>query len=301
MKWLELSVKAPGEYVEPFSHIFHKYGSGGVVLEQEVDFNPDEGETPPPEDWITLRTYIPLSPSTQAQRQKIDLAVRLVSKVFPLPPLQERVMEASEWMDGWKRHFHPLRIGKRTVVRPPWENYQSLEGEVVIQIDPGMAFGTGHHPTTRMCLEEVERLVEPDMRVLDVGTGSGVLAILAAGLGASRVLAMDLDPDAIKDARRNIRINGMTGRVQVLQGTLPNDKVEPGTNDLVVANISALAIFQLAHELVKATRSGGRIIASGFLEEKRHEVEEALYKAGAQPGGAKSDGDWVTLVASSPS
>ena len=300
MKWLELSVKAPAEYVEPLSHIFHKYGSGGVVLEQEVDFNPDEGETPPPEDWITLRTYVPLSPSTTAQRQKIDLAVRLVSKVYPLPPLQERVMEASEWMDGWKRHFYPLRVGKRTVVRPPWRDYQSQEGEVVIQIDPGMAFGTGHHPTTRMCLEEVEERVEPDMRVLDVGTGSGVLALLAVGLGASSVLAMDLDPDAVKDAKRNIRINGMTGRVQVFQGTLPDDKVKPGTYDLVVANISALALSQLAHELVKATRPGGRIIASGILEEKRHMVEEALYQAGAQPGGAKSDGDWVTIVATSP-
>ena len=298
MKWLELSVKAPAEYVEPLSHIFQKYGSGGVVLEQEVDFNPDEGETPPPEEWITLRTYIPLSPSTEAQRQKIDLAVRLVSKVYPLPPLQERVMDASEWMDSWKRHFYPLHVGKRTVVRPPWQDYAPQEGEVVIQIDPGMAFGTGHHPTTRMCLEEVEERVEPGMRVLDVGTGSGVLALLAAGLGASRVLALDSDPDAVKNARRNIRINGMTGRVQILRGTLPNKKAEPGTYDLVVANISALAISQLALEMVKATKPGGRIIASGFLEEKRHEVEEALSRAGAQLLGARSDGDWVTLVLS---
>lgn len=300
MKWLELSVKAPPEFVEPLSQIFYRYGQGGVVLEVEGGFNPDEGEAPSATDWVTLKTYIPLNSAADGRRNRIDLGVRLVAHVSPISPLQERVLEEEDWQNAWKEHFHVLRVGKRMVVSPTWREHKAKKSDIVVTLDPGMAFGTGHHPTTRMCLELLEKMVKPVMSVLDVGCGSGILSIAAAKLGARSVLGLEIDAVALGVAKQNIRENGVGQNIRIVQGSLPHPDVGPLSYDLAVANISAKVIIEIAGELVRAVRPGGNVIASGFLLDNSDAVAQALNSAGGLLNQTIADGDWVTLVVSIP-
>ena len=300
MKWLELSVKAPPEFVEPLSQIFYRYGHGGVAVEVESSFNPDEGEAPPTREWATLKTYLPLNSTTQDRRGRIDIGVRLVGHVCPISPLQERVLDDEEWQNSWKQHFHTLHVGKRIVLRPTWRDYAPGESDIVITLDPGMAFGTGHHPTTRMCLERLEGLVEPGMKVLDVGCGSGILSIAAAKLGASSVLGLEIDSVAVRVAKRNVQENGVGHGVRVTQGSLPHPEVRARSHNLAVTNISAKIVSEMADHLVRAVTPGGSVIASGILLDNKDGVERALASADARLEETLVDGDWVTLVASVP-
>ena len=156
--------------------MFYRYGHGGVAVEEEGGYNPDEGETPSAADWVTLKTYLPLNSTTRERRNRIDLGVRLVAHAYPVSTLQERVLTEEDWESSWKEHFYVLRVGDRTVICPTWRDYEPRKTDVVITLDPGMAFGTGHHPTTRMCLQHLECLVRPGVDVLDVGCGSGILS-----------------------------------------------------------------------------------------------------------------------------
>ena len=297
MKWVEVSVESPPEYVEPLTEVFHRYGHGGVALEELGGFNPDEGESPPSGQRVTIRTYIPSDSTLEDRRNRIDLAVRLISHLSPVSPLRSRVIEESDWETSWKKHFHPLHIGNRMVVAPTWGDYPPGDSELVVQLDPGMAFGTGHHPTTRMCLEMLEEMVSPSAGVLDVGCGSGILSIAACMLGATSVLALDVDPTSVSVASSNVTVNGAKAIVRVGQGTLPRPEVTPGSYDVVVANISAKVVSELAQELVAAAVRGGVIIASGVLEDKRDEVSRRLASFGADTESVRVDGDWVALVA----
>lgn len=300
MKWLELSVKTPPEYVEPISQIFLRYGNGGVAVEREGGFNPDEGELPPAVPWVIVKTYIPLDSASDERRSQIDLGVRLVAHVSPISPLEERVLEEQEWQSSWKQHFHVLQVGKRTVIRPTWQDYIPKASEVVVALDPGMAFGTGHHPTTRMCLELLEVLVAPGMSVLDVGCGSGILSIAAAKLGAGRVLGVEIDPVAVRAARENVRENRVGRVVRIVRGSLPHPGVKPRSYDLSVANISVKVVSELAPELAEAVRPGGKIIASGIIHDRKEVVEQALVDSGGVLEQTEADGDWMTLVFSIP-
>ena len=300
MKWLELSVETPQEFVEPLSEIFYRYGHGGVAVENEGGYNPDEGETPRSDARVTVKTYLPLNDSTQERRHRIDLGVRLVAHVSSISALIEREVDEEDWEEAWKEHFHTLRVGKRLVIAPSWRDYTPLEADVVVNLDPGMAFGTGHHPTTRMCLELLESLGKPDMDVLDVGCGSGILSIAAAKMGARSVFGLDVDQTAVKAAKRNAQENGVGHAVRITEGSLPHVDVRPGGYDVTIANISARVVSEIATELLRATRRGGTIVASGILVENSHGVEEALISAGAQVDRRVVDGDWVTLSASVP-
>lgn len=296
MKWLELSVSAPPEFVEPLSHIFYRYGHGGVALEQEGGFNPDEGETPSETAWVTLKTYLPINESTDERRNLIDVGVRLVAHVGPVTELVARTVDEDEWQNSWKDHFHVLRVGRRLVVKPTWREYDPQPDDVVIVLDPGMAFGTGHHPTTRSCLEALERLVAPGASVLDFGCGSGILSIAASKLGASSVLGIEADSSAVRVAKGNARENGVEHNVRVVEGTLPRPEARAGEFDVAVANISAKVVSEAAGELVRAVKRGGYVIASGIIADNRATVESAMADAGATLAEAVVDGDWVTLV-----
>ena len=296
MKWLELSVSAPPEFVEPLSHIFYRYGHGGVALEHEGGFNPDEGETPSETAWVTLKTYLPINDSTDERRNRIDVGVRLVAHVGPVTELMARTVDEDEWQNSWKDHFHVLRVGRRLVVKPTWREYEPQAEDVVIVLDPGMAFGTGHHPTTRSCMEALERLVEPGASVLDFGCGSGILSIVASRLGASSVLGVEADSSAVRVAKQNARENGVEHNVRVVEGTLPRPEARAGEFDVAVANISAKVVSESAGELVRVVKRGGYVIASGIIVDNRGVVERAMAGTGATLAEAVVDGDWVTLV-----
>ena len=294
-KWLELSVQAPREFVEPLTSLFLKYGHAGVAVEEPGGFNPDEGESPPDSGHVRVVTYLPVGPTTRSREGSIDVGVRLMAQLGPVSMLQSRDVDEADWQNAWREHFHILHVGSRTVIVPTWRSYSPSPGDVVIELDPGMAFGTGHHPTTTMCLAALEELVSPGCSVLDLGCGSGILSIAAARLGASDVLALDIDATAAETAAANVRQNGVDAVVTVGEGTLPHVSLRPGGYDIVVANISSTVIGDLASSIARAARHEGTVVASGVLDHAKGPVVERLEEAGLSVEGVEVDGDWVAL------
>ena len=297
-EWLELSIETPPEYVEPLTEIFHRYGEGGVAVEQPGGFNPDEGESPPIPDRVVVKTYLPVDHTTDHRRSQIDVGVRLVAHLAPVTELRERRVSQSEWQNSWKEFFHVLRVGERIVVCPTWREYEAKPDEVIVHLDPGMAFGTGHHPTTRMCLEIIEQTVTPGDSVLDLGCGSGILSIAAVKLGAERAVGLEIDPVAVKAGRANIDLNRAADSVELIHGTLPSPRAPAGSFDCAFANISARVVTDLAARIVECIAPGGRLLVSGVIEKHIGGVIDALTAEGATIERQEIDGDWVALLAS---
>ena len=297
-RWVELSVDAPPEYAEPISEIFHRYGEGGVAIEQPGGFNPDEGESPPVPAAVEIKTYLPMDATTRDRRERIGAGVRLIARMAAVSELRERVVSEDDWRDSWKEFFHPLRIGRGIVICPTWRECETRPGDAVVRLDPGMAFGTGHHPTTRMCLELLERTVSAGDAVLDFGCGSGILSIAAAKLGAARAVGFEIDAAAVRAARANVEANGVSDRVEIVRGTLPSAKAAARSFDLALANISARVVADMAAHLADCLAQGGTLIASGIIESRLDEATAALKSAGATVREREMDGDWAALVAS---
>ena len=283
MIWQELSIRVPQEYVEPISYLFDRYGHG-VSLENEGD------------GLVLLRTY--LTSTSRARRARIEVGVNLVRSIQPMAELEVREVEEAHWETAWKSFFSLQRVGDNLVIKPSWIDYQPTEGEVVIELDPGIAFGTGYHPTTRMCLEALERLLKPRMVLLDLGAGSGILSMAASKLGASQVLALDVDPIAVKAARRNIRAAGLQALVRPARGTLPNQLAPEDHFDLAVANISSKIVGEKAVNLYRVLRPGGLLVAAGGVETQQIELEAHLKAAGFSHLDTSQIEEWVSLVMS---
>ncbi len=199
-----------------------------------------------------------------------------------------------DWSENWKKYYKPFRVGKRLVVKPTWESYSAKPDDLVIELDPGMAFGTGTHETTNMCMRLLEKHLRADMRVMDVGTGSGILAIAAARLGAKEVLAIDIDPDAVKVAKENIAFNGVEDTVRVVVGDLCKSEAMPC--ELATANIVADAIRMLAGPLTRHLEVGGLLICSGIIREREQDVLDAAKEAGYTVYDRVEKGEWVALA-----
>lgn len=282
MAWQEISITVPFEFVEPVSYLFSRYGRG---LSMEVD----------QDERILLRTYMQ---DTSSQRfAHIEVGIKLVNALAPLGELKiTDLSEDEDWRENWKAHFNLLRVGERLVIKPSWIEYQESPGELLIELDPGMAFGTGYHPTTYGCLEAIEHEVRPGMVVLDLGTGSGILAITALKLGAAKVVALDQDPEAVRAARQNFRRVRVQRQVSLAQGTVPHPLAGAGLFDLAVANISDRAIRERAPFIVPALTPQGLFIASGILDRERERVDDALEDLGFSPVETRHHEDWVTIT-----
>lgn len=282
MTWHEVSITVPYEYVEPISYLFDRYGHG-MSMEILGD------------NQVMLRTYLP---STSRQRlAHIEVGVKLASILQPLGELKiEPLDDDEDWQNAWKSHFNLLKLGKRLVIKPSWIEYQPAPNDLVIDLDPGLAFGTGYHPTTYGCLEALEQLVHTGAQVLDLGTGSGILTIAAVKLGAATVLSLDTDPIAVRAATKNFRRAGIQQMVTVKQGTVPNPLAQPGQFDLVVANISARAIKERAAAILPLLKPDGTFIASGIIDEQRPGCQETLVDAGFTSIDVLPREDWATLL-----
>lgn len=200
-----------------------------------------------------------------------------------------------DWAESWKRYYKPFRVGSRLIVKPSWEPFTPAGKDIIIEIDPGMAFGTGTHETTNMCMELLETYLEKDMRVMDVGTGSGILAITAAKLGAAEVLGIDVDADAVKVAQENMERNGVEKTAKAVKGDMVRG--EAIDSDLVVANLVTGAITVLAEPVKRFLRVGGYFVASGIIREREQEALDAVTGAGFVILERKEQGEWVALCA----
>ncbi len=297
MKWLELCVDVPPEFVEPISHIFYKYGYGGVSIESPADFNPDEGEVAPVPETFSVRTYIPKDDSTDERRANIEIGVKLINHLHPIEPLKETEIKDEDWETNWKQYFHPIRVGRKLVICPTWQEHASLRDDVIIFLDPGMAFGTGHHPTTRMCMELLEDTIVGGEKIIDLGCGSGILSVTAVKLGALSSIGFEIENNASKVAKENCVLNGVDESVEVFNSTLPDNRYSEGDFDLALANISAKVIIELADHLTKGLRSGGKLILSGVLENALEDVRGVFEPLGVVFEKVMTDSDWTAVLA----
>ena len=293
--WIEVSVETNGEGAEAVSELFNRYGTGGAV--ESVDFGSGLGGTEgsEPRQALTVKTYIPVGQEGVEARGRLEEGLWHLSQLYPLPRPIFKPLPYGCWATAWRKHFPILHIGPRLIIRPPWLEYHPRPDEVVIELDPDMAFGTGLHPTTRMCLLAMEEFTEPGMRVLDLGTGSGILAIAAAMLGACSVLALDTDRAAVRVARANVAANRVADRVQVQHGSLR--ELKSGTWHLIFVNILAQTIILLLKEgLASYLAPEGRLVAAGIVKEQAEGVERAFASQGLTVSDHKREGDWVTLI-----
>ena len=294
MSWIELSVETPREYAEPVSYLFARHGDRRVLIEETGGFNPDEGEKPISEATVVVRGYLLEDETVRHRRAAIEAGLKLIHHICALPPLDERRLNESVWE---RQEFEPVRIGRRLIIVPDNSWSGPDDGRIVVPLEPGMAFGTGHHPTTRMCLELIEENISNGDCVLDVGCGSGILSIAAVKLGAARVVGLDSDQDAILAAQNNAQMAGANQSISFKLGSLPCTEVPKECFDLVVANISASVLCRLAHELVACTSQKGVIIGSGVLEDRMPEVSQAFNSADAMISMERRSGDWLAFIA----
>ena len=289
MVWQELSITVPHEYVEPISYLFGRYGKG-VSTELAGDGR------------VLLRTYI--TTGSRRRMARIDVGIRLVGSIEPIGDLVVRELpEDEDWMNSWKSHFKILRIGHHLVVKPTWLELDSDIGpdDIIIELDPGIAFGTGYHPTTATCLQAMEQHLTPGMTVLDLGSGSGILTIAAIKLGAQQVIALDIDSQAVSAARRNFRRLGINKQVKLARGSVPHPTAGPKSIDLALANISARGVVDRSPFILTALKPSGLFIASGLLNTQKQEVVDALEPLGFSPISEWPQDEWVTLLYRAPS
>ena len=324
--WLELAVTCDPEAVEAISEILARVAPGGVSVEPGFTLV-DEGlgAVVDPAAPATVRAYLPARDADAARRAatEADRALGHLGAfgLREIGELRTQVVHESDWATAWKRHVGVLRIGRGIVIRPTWRRHRRRPGDVVIAMDPGMAFGTGLHPTTRLCLAGIERWADEGLlggpaaapgtgrtggragprsvptgpaRLLDVGCGSGVLAITAGLLGAGALVGVDTDPIAIEATLANARRNRVARRLRAWRGSLPSGA---GPFDLVVANLIASLLVALAADLAAELRPGGRLLASGIFVDREAAVREALEGSGLRVLRRDAEGDWVALEA----
>ena len=309
LKWSEISIHTTNEAVEPISNILHEAGASGVVIEDPLELvkeredqfgeiyqlNPQDY----PEEGVIVKAYLPVNSFLGETVDEIKEAVNnLILFNIDIGKNSVSVSEVNEeeWATAWKKYYHPVKISKRFTVVPTWEEYTPVSSdELIIELDPGMAFGTGTHPTTVMSIQGLERFVKKDDVVIDVGTGSGVLSIAAAMLGAKKVTALDLDEVAVESAKMNIKLNKVHPVVDVFQNNLLEGIQVKA--DVIVANILAEVIVRFTDAAAQCLKPGGYFITAGIIQQKKDEVKESIESAGFQIEETVQMEDWISFIA----
>jgi ribosomal protein L11 methyltransferase len=311
MDWIEISVQADGEAAEAVSGLFNRLnarpdGTGGAVTEVS-GFDP-VGEDHHPV--VTVRTYLPVDGSDTPQRQRrIEEGLWFLGRIHSMGEPQVRALEETDWTSAWKASYHPFRVGRRFLLVPAWlrDQVPTKPEDLPIVLDPGMAFGTGLHPSTQLCLLAMEDLITPGKRVLDAGCGSGILTIGAGLLGAASVDAFDVDPIAVRASEENLALNNLATPVHVFAGEGPGDGEAwakpdgaPRTWDIILVNILPHIIVSfLERGLHEHLAPAGRMVLAGIVEEREPDVERALAAHGLKIRQRLAQEDWVALVVAS--
>lgn len=324
LRWFEVTVFATEQSQEMVAHYMHELGAGGVSIEES--WSPDKPRDTSLGQWYDkplndipagyahIKGYYSEDTDMEATVAELTRLLRGLPEFgYDAGEFTVSVAEVKEedWADAWKKYFKPLPVTEKLTIKPTWENYEPREGEVIIELDPGMAFGTGTHPTTALCLRTLEGAISGGETVIDVGTGSGILAIGAIKLGAERVLALDLDPVAVSSATENVKLNGLQDVIEVKhsdllgvlreadEGSAAPGGVRPPV-DLVVANILAEIILLFIADVMDVLKPGGIYIASGIYKNKEEDVEAGLLAAGFEIIDRVRQDDWIAFVAGKP-
>ena len=294
--WLEISLETTPELAEAICDAIYPFVEGGVALEQlndnqhSADRWEDEVSTGP----VIVRAYLTKDETLEDRRLKVEQALAYLGMIQPIPTPTYKDVQQSDWADAWKVNFKPLRIGKRVIIRPSWIDRSEIDfrpNDIELALDPGMAFGTGLHPTTQLCAAALEDIVQPGMRVLDVGSGTAILSILAVKLGAAHVLGVDIEQESVDAGRENSAINGVAQQIQIELGSFDSTSE---VYDLVVANILAGVIIKMLG--AGLAKRGRRFIFSGILDVQSAAVEKAIDQAGLRLVDKKQILDWMGLV-----
>ncbi|GAB6929548.1 50S ribosomal protein L11 methyltransferase [Paenibacillus sp. JCM 10914] len=322
MLWRELTIHTTEEAVEMITNFLHEAGAGGVSIEESGSTNKKRDtslgqwfdEIVPfndiPEGFAVIKGYFDETTTLDEIHNEISPRVDEL-KDFGIDTGEVRyemkTVNEDEWATAWKQYFKPIRVSNRLTIKPTWEEYTpESEEEHIIELDPGMAFGTGTHPTTSLCLRTLEMVVQGGEEIIDVGTGSGILAIGAARLGAAHILALDLDPVAVSSATENARLNGLEEKITVKESDLLSVLIDKSVQSelgvalpvqIVVANILAEVILLFIDDVYQALQSGGVYIASGIYKNKEELVQAALVSSGFQIADICREDDWVAFVA----
>jgi ribosomal protein L11 methyltransferase len=305
--WVEVSLKVDGEMAEAVAEVLSRFAPNGIVTESTTIVPDEEGEGRPAGP-VRVCGYLPADEHLEETRRRLEEALYFLSRIrpeAPLPPAQYRPIEETNWVEAWKKNYNPIAIGKKLIIVPVWLESPS-DQRIPIRIEPGMAFGTGTHPTTQLCLELMEDLVRPGEMVIDIGSGSGILSIAALKLGASHALGVDTDPITLPSARQNAANNDITTGLELGVGSVSDilaGSFSIRKAHLVVANILAPVLIRLLEDgLVDLVSPGGILIFSGILEEQWQgregdpSMQDALRKHDLQVSQILRRGDWVALA-----
>lgn len=308
MEWLEVKIDVTHAASEAVANLLIEAGSKGVEIEDPQLINdlrasgtwelcdiPEQTHV----DRVTINAYYDADSEVRQHIAGIEAELKLLEERIGrciLAPIRFRKVSEQDWANEWKQYFHVTHVGRSLVIKPSWENYVAASEEKIIHIDPGMAFGTGTHHTTNMCMEFLEEIVAPGMNVFDVGTGSGILAIAAALLGAGKVSAVDIDPTAVRIAKENIFANKLAKRVEVKQGDLLS--TTQGEADVIIANIIADVIIVLLSDVSVKLKVGGKFLTSGIIDEREEDVLREAARYGLKLETEKHRGGWAALVLS---
>lgn len=308
MDWREVVVKVEEAAVDAVNDILMDCGAGGVVIEDPAlvrkniadniwdayDFTEEFLNR----DYIEVKAYLPCDNRLNdriGQLEKMLEVLNSGSLTNLVKGLSFSEVREEDWAHSWKRYYKPVKAGEKIVIKPTWEEYNPAPNDLIVELDPGMAFGTGTHPTTVMCIKFLEQVIKGGETVFDIGTGSGVLAIVAAKLGAREIKAVDIDNVAVESAKTNVSQNHVSYIVEVMQGNLL-EKVK-GQADVAVANIVADVIILVCPDVAKVVKPGGKFIASGIIWPRAEEVIEEVKQAGFTIMEVAREGEWVSLLA----
>lgn len=305
MRWLEISVKINNRFIDLVSEILTRFGANGVSINDSSNFDKDfEGIN---WDYIDeslisndnsadISAYYPEGSDEKDLLKQIEDALKEAGKYLKIEEysLEKKYVDEENWQEEWKKYYKPIRIGESIIIKPSWESVQANEEDIIVELDPGMAFGTGTHESTQMCMEFLEKYIKNGNKLLDIGCGSGILSILGAKLGCSKVFAIDIDDLAVKTSKENIKLNNVEKIVSVRKAVI--DELPDEKYTIVTANIVADVIMDIAEKAGKFLDKGGLFITSGIIADRKDEVIQTILSNGFEITEISIMGEWVAIV-----